>query len=235
MQPSGRRRRRRLRRSSLVRGSAPRSWVPGSSATRMARRPEWKGAWVPTRLHTPVFVLTHHPRASIEMEGGTTFHFIDVSPGEHSRRAARLRATETYVSRRPHRYPRLLAAGLIDHLHVVVVRSCSAEAYALGRTGRHREGLTRSRPRPRRSGVTHVTLDPCRCLHPAFVAPGVDGEETKVAQPSSGRARWRSPSGRGYSRAEHARSSYWTTSLLTSCAPRCGVGRASRRCRPRRT
>jgi len=26
--------------------------------------------------HAPTFVLTHHPRASIEMDGGTTFHFV---------------------------------------------------------------------------------------------------------------------------------------------------------------
>jgi hypothetical protein len=45
--------------------------------------PEWKGAWGPNPpFHTPVFVLTHHPRPSIEMEGGTTFHVIDGSPAE---------------------------------------------------------------------------------------------------------------------------------------------------------
>src|SRR5258706_11463471 len=45
--------------------------------------PEWKGWWGPKPpFHTPTFVLTHHPRPSIEMEGGTTFHFIDASPGE---------------------------------------------------------------------------------------------------------------------------------------------------------
>src|SRR5688572_30375092 len=45
--------------------------------------PEWKGAWGPNPpFHTPVFVLTHHVRPSIEMEGGTTFHFIAASPAE---------------------------------------------------------------------------------------------------------------------------------------------------------
>src|SRR5438309_10748237 len=45
--------------------------------------PEWKGWWGPDPpFHIPVFVLTHHPRPSIEMEGGTTFHFLDVSPVE---------------------------------------------------------------------------------------------------------------------------------------------------------
>jgi dihydrofolate reductase len=37
----------------------------------------WKGWWGSNPpYHTPVFVLTHHPRPSIEMEGGTVFHFI---------------------------------------------------------------------------------------------------------------------------------------------------------------
>src|SRR6266540_3908661 len=45
--------------------------------------PEWKGAWGPNPpFHTPTFILTHHPRPSIEMAGGTTYHFIDASPAE---------------------------------------------------------------------------------------------------------------------------------------------------------
>jgi len=38
---------------------------------------EWKGWWGDNPpYHVPVFVLTHHPRASITMAGGTTFHFV---------------------------------------------------------------------------------------------------------------------------------------------------------------
>jgi len=38
---------------------------------------EWNGWWGPEPpYHAPVFVLTHHPRESIEMEGGTSFHFV---------------------------------------------------------------------------------------------------------------------------------------------------------------
>jgi dihydrofolate reductase len=37
----------------------------------------WKGWWGDNPpYHVPVFVLTHHPRKSIEMQGGTTFHFV---------------------------------------------------------------------------------------------------------------------------------------------------------------
>lgn len=37
----------------------------------------WKGWWGDNPpYHTPVYVLTHHPRDPVEMEGGTTFHFV---------------------------------------------------------------------------------------------------------------------------------------------------------------
>jgi dihydrofolate reductase len=39
--------------------------------------PEWRGWWgEDPPYHTPVFVLTHHPREPLEMQGGTTFHFV---------------------------------------------------------------------------------------------------------------------------------------------------------------
>ena len=38
---------------------------------------DWRGWWgEDPPYHAPVFVLTHHPRESIEMDGGTTFHFV---------------------------------------------------------------------------------------------------------------------------------------------------------------
>lgn len=45
--------------------------------------PEWRGWWGPNPpFHTPVFVLTHHVRPPLEMEGGNVFHFVDASPDE---------------------------------------------------------------------------------------------------------------------------------------------------------
>jgi dihydrofolate reductase len=39
--------------------------------------PPWNGWWGDDPpYHAPVFVLTHHPRAPLEMQGGTTFHFV---------------------------------------------------------------------------------------------------------------------------------------------------------------
>jgi dihydrofolate reductase len=38
---------------------------------------DWRGWWgEEPPYHAPVFVLTHHPREPVEMEGGTTFHFV---------------------------------------------------------------------------------------------------------------------------------------------------------------
>src|SRR5438876_4323632 len=57
------------------------AWILGRNMFGPVRGPwpdeSWKGWWgVNPPYHVPVFVLTHHPRASIEMEGGTTFHFV---------------------------------------------------------------------------------------------------------------------------------------------------------------
>ena len=85
--------------------------------------PEWKGAWGPNPpFHTPTFILTHHPRPSIEMEGGTTFHFIDASPAEAletAREAAN--GQDVRLGGGPTMIRDFLAAGLVDHMHVVVV------------------------------------------------------------------------------------------------------------------
>jgi dihydrofolate reductase len=57
------------------------AWILGRNMFGPVRGPwpddTWKGWWGDTPpYHVPVFVLTHHPRASITMDGGTTFHFV---------------------------------------------------------------------------------------------------------------------------------------------------------------
>ncbi|MDQ3271511.1 MAG: dihydrofolate reductase family protein, partial [Pseudomonadota bacterium] len=85
--------------------------------------PEWKGPWGSNPpFHTPVFVLTHHPRPPIEMEGGTTFHFIDASPAkalEAARKAAG--GKDIRIGGGPTMIREFLKAGLVDHMHIVVV------------------------------------------------------------------------------------------------------------------
>ena len=52
---------------------------------------EWKGWWGSNPVfHTPVVVLTHHPRPVLEMEGGTTFHFVDADPATALEKAREL-------------------------------------------------------------------------------------------------------------------------------------------------
>ena len=57
------------------------AWILGRNMFGPVRGPwpdeSWKGWWGPNPpYHVPVFVLTHHARAPLVMEGGTTFHFI---------------------------------------------------------------------------------------------------------------------------------------------------------------
>ena len=86
-------------------------------------RPDWRGWWGENPpFHSPVFVLTHHVREPLEMEGGTTFHFLDAAPAEAlatARDAAgggdvRIGGGATTIRE-------FLSAGLIDQMHVVVV------------------------------------------------------------------------------------------------------------------
>src|SRR5277367_1651383 len=57
------------------------AWILGRNMFGPVRGPwrdeSWKGWWGDNPpYHTPVFVLTNHPRTSIVMEGGTVFHFV---------------------------------------------------------------------------------------------------------------------------------------------------------------
>ena len=121
---------------------------------------EWRGWWGPNPpFHTPVFVLTHHPRPSIEMEGGTVFHFVDASPQEAldlAREAAG--DLDVRIGGGPTVVRDFLAADLIDMLHVVQV------PILLGRGVRLWDGLEGIEERydieavSSPSGVTHLTF-----------------------------------------------------------------------------
>jgi dihydrofolate reductase len=122
--------------------------------------PDWKGAWGPNPpFHTPVFVLTRHTRPSLEMEGGTTFHFTDASPAQAldaAREAAagldvRLGGGAT-INRA------FLAAGLVDYMHVVVVPILLGRGVRLwdGLEGLEKDYRVEATSSP--SGVTHVTF-----------------------------------------------------------------------------
>ncbi len=83
---------------------------------------EWKGWWGDEPpYHVPVFVLTHHPRASIEMQGGTTFHFV--TDGIHAaleRARAAAGGKDVRVGGGVQTVREYLNAGLIDEMHFAI-------------------------------------------------------------------------------------------------------------------
>jgi dihydrofolate reductase len=79
----------------------------------------WKGWWGDNPpYHAPTFVLTHHARAPIVMEGGTTFHFV--TDGIHAaleRARAAAGARDVKIGGGVATIRQYLRAGLIDELH----------------------------------------------------------------------------------------------------------------------
>lgn len=83
---------------------------------------DWKGWWgEEPPYHVPTFVLTHHPRPSLEMKGGTVFHFetggIEVAL-ERAREAAGER--DIRIGGGAETIRQYLRAGLIDEMHIAV-------------------------------------------------------------------------------------------------------------------
>ncbi len=122
--------------------------------------PEWKGWWGPDPpFHTPVFVLTHHARPPIEMEGGTTFQFLAASPAEAletARQAAD--GKDVRLGGGPTMVRDFLAAGLVDDMHIVVVPILLGRGVRLwdGLEGLEQDYDVEAASSP--SGVTHVTF-----------------------------------------------------------------------------
>ena len=102
------------------------AWILGRNMFGPIRGPwpddEWKGWWGDEPpYHTPVFVLTHHPRAPLRMKGGTVFRFVtdgihaalqqakDAADGRDVRLGGGVSTIRQY-----------LRAGLIDELHLAI-------------------------------------------------------------------------------------------------------------------
>jgi dihydrofolate reductase len=83
----------------------------------------WKGWWGDNPpYHAPVFVLTHHPREPVEMEGGTTFHFV-TDGIERALEQARESAggDDVLIAGGANTIQQYLRAGLVDEFLVSVV------------------------------------------------------------------------------------------------------------------
>ena len=83
----------------------------------------WRGWWgEDPPFHTPVFVLTHHPREPLPMEGGTTFTFVTdgiESALEQARAAAG--DGDVAIAGGASAIQQYLAAGLLDELYLHIV------------------------------------------------------------------------------------------------------------------
>jgi len=102
------------------------AWILGRNMFGPVRGPwpdeSWKGWWGDEPpYHTPVFVLTHYPRAPLRMAGGTEFHFI--TSGIHAaleQARAAARGGDVRVGGGVATIRQYLQAGLIDELHLVL-------------------------------------------------------------------------------------------------------------------
>lgn len=148
-----------------------RRWAAGIGAEIMGRNKfgpqrgpweneEWKGWWGDDPVfHTPVVVLTHHPRRTLEMEGGTTFHFVDADPASALQQARALAGDlDVRIGGGVETVRQFLEADLIDRMHIVLV------PVVLGRGERLWDGLEGLEERfdieatPSPSGVVHLNF-----------------------------------------------------------------------------
>jgi dihydrofolate reductase len=102
------------------------AWILGRNMFGPVRGPwpdeSWKGWWGDEPpYHTPVFVLTHYPRAPLRMAGGTEFHFVTggIDAALEEARAA-ARGGDVRLGGGVATIRQYLRAGLIDELHLVL-------------------------------------------------------------------------------------------------------------------
>ena len=102
------------------------AWILGRNMFSPLRGPwpdeKWKGWWGDEPpYHVPVFVLTHHARKSLPMQGGTVFHFVTDgihAALEHAKQAAGGR--DVRIGGGPATIRQYLKEGLVDELHVAI-------------------------------------------------------------------------------------------------------------------
>lgn len=124
----------------------------------------WNGFWGENPpFHTPVFVLTHHARQSLELEGATTFHFITdgiESALEQAKDAAA--GKDVSLGGGANVIQQYLAAGFLDELEISLVPILlGAGSRLFENLGDDQSALEQVRA-IEAPGVTHLTYRPLR-------------------------------------------------------------------------
>lgn len=102
------------------------AWILGRNMFGPVRGPwpdeNWRGWWGENPVyHVPVFVLTHHARAPLVMEGGTTFHFVTEGVGAALARAREAAAgKDVRLGGGPNVIQQFLRERLIDEMHIAI-------------------------------------------------------------------------------------------------------------------
>lgn len=100
------------------------AWIMGRNMFGPIRGPwpnqDWKGWWGENPpYHVPVFVLTHHAKEPLEMEGGTTFHFVTDGIESALKRAKdAAKGKDVRIGGGTATIREYLKAGLIDEMHL---------------------------------------------------------------------------------------------------------------------
>ena len=103
------------------------AWILGRNMFGPQRGPwqdsKWKGWWGDNPpYHTDVFVLTHHARPPIEMEGGTTFHFITDGIQQALKKAIKsANGKDVRIGGGVETVREYLKAGLVDEMHLAII------------------------------------------------------------------------------------------------------------------
>lgn len=102
------------------------AWILGRNMFGPVRGPwpdeSWRGWWgEDPPYHVPVFVLTHHARSPLAMEGGTTFHFVTGGIHEALERAREAaQGRDVRIGGGPATIRQYLREGLVDELHLAI-------------------------------------------------------------------------------------------------------------------
>ena len=102
------------------------AWILGRNMFGPVRGPwpdeSWRGWWgEEPPYHVPAFVLTHHARPSLEMKGGTTFHFVTGGIDEALARAKEAaRGKDVRIGGGVSTVRQYLQARVIDELHLAL-------------------------------------------------------------------------------------------------------------------